>query len=106
LRHSEQREALPLENSWCVPRAWRKIELKEQLSSFKPWAGQFTSKMNLAVSFKKHPGIATVINYHLFGNQVPQFIYDVHTTKTDTHITSYNIWKGQVVRELATLKKK
>ena len=60
----------------------------------------------IAASFKKHPAIATVINYHLFGNRVPQSIYDVHTTEMSEHIVAYNTWKGQVVRELATLKKK
>ena len=60
----------------------------------------------IAASFKKHPAIATVINYHLFGNRVPQSIYDIHTTEMSEHIAAYNVWKGQVVRELATLKKK
>jgi len=60
----------------------------------------------VAVSFKRHPVIATVINYHLFGNWVPQSIYDVHTTEMNTHIASYTVWTGQVVRELATLTKK
>ena len=60
----------------------------------------------IAASFKKHPAIATVINYHLFGNRVPQSIYEVHTMEMSEHIAAYNVWKGQVVRELATLKKK
>jgi len=60
----------------------------------------------LAANFKKHPAIATVINYHLFGNRVPQSIYEVHTTEMNAHITAYNVWKGQVIRELATLKAK
>jgi hypothetical protein len=60
----------------------------------------------VAASFKKHPAIATVINYHLFGNRVPQSIYDVHTSAMSEHIAAYNIWKGQVIRELATMKKK
>ena len=38
----------------------------------------------VAASFKKHPAIATVINYHLFGNRVPQSIYDVHATEIDS----------------------
>jgi len=59
----------------------------------------------VAASFKKHPAIATVINYHLFGNRVPQSIYDVHTAEMNAHIMSYNVWRGQVVRELATLTK-
>ena len=29
----------------------------------------------VAATFKKHPAIATVIHYHLFGNWVPQSIY-------------------------------
>jgi len=60
----------------------------------------------VAASFKKHPAIAMVINYHLFGNRVPQSIYDVHMAEMNAHITLYNVWRGQVVRELATLTKK
>lgn len=60
----------------------------------------------LAANFKKHLAIATVINYHLFGNRVPQSIYEVHTTEMNAHITAYNVWKGQVILELATLKAK
>jgi len=59
-----------------------------------------------AASFKKNPAKATVINYHMFRNRVPQSIYDVHTTEMTAYIAAYNVWKGQVVRELATLTKK
>ena len=80
----------------------------EKVASFIYTMGRAIHIQNefVVASFKKHPAIATVINYHLFGNRVPQPIYDVHTTAMSELIAARNIWKGQVVRELATMKKK
>jgi len=83
-----------------------RAERKSPFHLYNGQQGHSHSKRICCCELQKYPAIATVINYPLFGNRVPQSIYDVHTTEIATHIASYDVWRGQGVRELATLTEK
>ena len=57
-------------------------------------------------NFKRHPTIATVINYHLFSNRTPTSKFVKHEDKFDSFVSGFNVWKAGVVRDLKVVMKK